>query len=69
MRPLSFHWHRFFEWVHGLYAEHLLSRFERHYDRAREHGVSADKICPPEWPVRLWDRDHDAGTEQKERRP
>lgn len=57
MRPVSFHWRRFLEWLadrdvawaNARIVALLTWRDVRAGDAAR-HGVEADRICPPAGP-------------------
>lgn len=59
-----------------MWASHALrSHGERYATRVRNWADAIDPTAPThvepprEWQPRLWERDHDARTEQEERRP
>lgn len=76
MIALRFHWHRFLEWLHQLRARRHFARGRAHHELALAHRVEADRLRPPshvdparEWEPRLWDRDHDPRSDERNRWP
>lgn len=76
MIALRFHWHRFLEWLHQLRAQRYFARGRAHHELSLAHRVEADRLRPPahedrarEWDPRLWERNGDARSDNRERRP